>query len=353
MIVLTFGRRSDRAIRRRARPTSGAPARIAARWTTWYGASHERGASRRRRPGRHEDPGGRARARGRVVGQARRNTPRIGGPEAVAKDIALTVAEAAPRPGAVRELAASGSAHPGASTSRPDRSSRCRTSKAGTVRSPRPAVLSERLGLPVAIGNDVSVAVEAERRYGAGAASGRFSACSGGRASAAGSSSTAGSRSATGRPGRSATCASRRGGGSARAGCAAASSVRRALGAEQRARREARKRKTALFDIQRKRGRDGLTSGVSGCALDARTTLPATSSTRRSAPGVAIGSAVTLLDVELVVIGGGLGERLGPTWLQKIEKAAKHHTFFRPTLRYALAELGDMGGAIGAGLLGR
>ena len=53
------------------------------------------------------------------------------------------------------------------------------------------------------------------------------------------------------------------------------------------------------------------------------------------------------------MIGGGLGERLGPAWLQKIEKAARQHTFFRPPPRYALAELGDMGGAIGAGLLGR
>ena len=45
--------------------------------------------------------------------------------------------------------------------------------------------------------------------------------------------------------------------------------------------------------------------------------------------GVGIGSAVTLLDVEAVVIGGGLGERIGPEWLQKIERAAAQHTFFR------------------------
>ena len=67
--------------------------------------------------------------------------------------------------------------------------------------------------------------------------------------------------------------------------------------------------------------------------------------------GVAIGSAVTLLDVERVVIGGGLGERLGPAWIKRIEKAAKHHTFFRPPPDYVQAELGDMGGAIGASLL--
>jgi glucokinase len=70
-----------------------------------------------------------------------------------------------------------------------------------------------------------------------------------------------------------------------------------------------------------------------------------------SALGVAIGSAVTLLDVEAVVIGGGLGERLGPSWLKRIEKAAKAHTFFREPPVYRLAELGDIGGAVGASLL--
>ena len=67
--------------------------------------------------------------------------------------------------------------------------------------------------------------------------------------------------------------------------------------------------------------------------------------------GVAIGSAVTLLDVEAVVVGGGLGERLGPTWLARIEKAAKRAHVLPPPPVYTLAELGDLGGAIGASLL--
>jgi glucokinase len=69
--------------------------------------------------------------------------------------------------------------------------------------------------------------------------------------------------------------------------------------------------------------------------------------------GLAIGSAVNLLDVERVVLGGGLGERLGPDWLRRIEKVARRHTFFRPPPTYALAELGDTGGAVGASMLVR
>ena len=50
-------------------------------------------------------------------------------------------------------------------------------------------------------------------------------------------------------------------------GCVEAYAGRGAL--EERARQESRKRKTVLFDLQRKRGRDRLTSGVWLRALDA------------------------------------------------------------------------------------
>ena len=133
-------------------------------------------------------------------------------------------------------------------------------------------------------------------------------------------------------------------------GCVEAYAGRGAL--EHLARREARKRKSVLFNLQRARGRDALTSGVWLRALDAGDTVARELLDGAvSALGVAIGSAVTLLDVEAVVVGGGLGERLGPTWLKRIEKAAKPHTFFRQTPAYRLAELGDLGGAIGASLL--
>ena len=101
-----------------------------------------------------------------------------------------------------------------------------------------------------------------------------------------------------------------------------------------------------------KRGRDRLTSGVWLRALQAGDKVAEELIARAvQALGVGIGSAVTLLDVEAVVIGGGLGERLGPDWLARIEAAANEHTFFREPPEYRLAELGDLGGAIGASLL--
>src|SRR5262249_56336069 len=118
-------------------------------------------------------------------------------------------------------------------------------------------------------------------------------------------------------------------------------------GVEAGGRREARKRKTALFDLMRKRGRDQLTSGVWLRALDAGDAV-AQDLLREAvvALGVGIGSTVTLLDVEAVIVGGGLGERLGPTWLKRIERAAREHTFFREPPLYRLAAAGGQGGAV-------
>ena len=294
--------------------------------------------------------------RGKVVGEARRVTPREGGPAAVAEDVALTVTEAATSAGVrVRELQSVGVGAPGSID--PEAGVVLKAANIDGWDEPFPLgpVLSERLGKPVAIGNDVSVAVEAERRFGAGRGVRSFLGVFWGTG-------IGGGLVLDGRPiqgrgsageighvcvkpgGRRCACGLR--------GCVEAYAGRGAL--EQRARREARKRKTILFDLQQKRGRDALTSGIWIRALEADDQVARDLLDEAvEALGVAIGAAVTLLDVDRVVVGGGLGERLGPTWLARIEKAAKHHTFFSTPPSYALAELGDLGGAIGASLLTR
>jgi glucokinase len=292
---------------------------------------------------------------GKVVGQARRSTP-TGGPEAVAHDVALAVTEAATGAGVrVRELLGVGVGAPGAVDGATGTVSQVPNVDGWDAPFPLGTVLAERLGVPVQVGNDVSVAVDAERRYGAGRGARSFlgvfwgTGIGGGLVLDGRLIQGRGSAGEIGhvcvKPGgRRCNCGLR--------GCVEAYAGRGAL--EQRARREARKRKTVLFDLRDKRGRDSLTSGIWLRALEARDAV-ATELLDEAvgALGVAIGSAVTLLDVELVVMGGGLGERLGAAWLRRIEKAARRHTFFREPPAYRLAELGDMGGAIGASLLGR
>jgi len=125
---------------------------------------------------------------------------------------------------------------------------------------------------------------------------------------------------------------------------------------EARARREVKRgTHTDLFKIMEKRGRTRLTSGIWARALDRGDPLAAKLLDRAvAALGTGIASAVNLLDVEAVVLGGGLGVRLGPLYLDAIRAEMAEHLFVAgrpPDLR--VVELGDLGGAIGASLLVR
>jgi glucokinase len=68
--------------------------------------------------------------------------------------------------------------------------------------------------------------------------------------------------------------------------------------------------------------------------------------------GAALASAVALVDLELVVLGGGLAGRLGPPFTASVEGAVRARLFVS-TLPFRMAEtaLGDLGGAVGAALL--
>jgi glucokinase len=294
-------------------------------------------------------------ARGaRVTGQARRNTPTRGGPDALVHELAGTLADAAAASGVgVQDLECVGIGAPGSVDVATG--SVLQVANVDVLDGPfalGPA-LAEVVGVPVVLGNDVNAAVDAERRYGAGRGFRSFLGVFWG--TGVGGGLVVDGRLLVGRGsageighacakpgGRRCSCGLR--------GCVEAYAGRAAL--EAHARREARKRKTALFDLMRKRGRTQLTSGVWLRALDARDEVARDLLHEAvEALGVGIGSAVTLLDVEAVIVGGGLGERLGPTWLRRIEKAAAQHTFFSTRPVYRLAELGDLGGAIGASLL--
>jgi glucokinase len=290
----------------------------------------------------------------RVVGHARRDTPVRGGPEEVVHTLVQVIREAAASAGiAPGDLESVGIGAPGSIDAATG--SVLQVANIAGLGEPfalAPAVSGE-LGVPTRLGNDVSVAVEAERRFGAGRGFRSFLGVFWG--TGVGGGVVLDGRVVTGRGsageighvcakpgGRRCNCGLR--------GCVEAYAGRGAL--EARARREARKRKTVLFDLMRKRGREQLTSGVWLRALDAGDAVARDLLDEAvEALGIGIGSAVTLLDVEAVVVGGGLGERLGPTWLRRLEKAAARQTFFREKPEYRLAELGDMGGAIGASLL--
>lgn len=119
--------------------------------------------------------------------------------------------------------------------------------------------------------------------------------------------------------------------------------------------REARRRhaegeRTALVDLA---GDGRIRSSVIAKALEARDTMALELIDEAvRALGAGIASAVTLLDLPLVVLGGGVADRLGPGFVGRIDEAVRSRLFLASSpVRVVPAELGDLGGAIGAALL--
>lgn len=70
--------------------------------------------------------------------------------------------------------------------------------------------------------------------------------------------------------------------------------------------------------------------------------------------GIGVSAAVVLLDLPLVVIGGGLADRLGPSFVGRVDQAVRSRVFGgRSSLRVVPAALGDRAGAVGAALAAR
>ena len=219
------------------------------------------------------------------------------------------------------------------------------------------ATLAEQLGTPVALGNDVQVATDAEVALGAGRGArsllGVFWGTGVGGGIVLDGKPWLG-RGAAGeighmvvkRDGRRCPCGRR--------GCMEAYAGRAAMEARARE-RHAGGHKTALFKLMEHHGRTRLTSGIWARALEHGDQLATELIDEAvAALGAGIASAVNLLDCEVVVIGGGLGVRFGEPYVERIRAAMLPHLFVDerpPDVR--LAALGDLGGAIGAALLAR
>lgn len=114
-------------------------------------------------------------------------------------------------------------------------------------------------------------------------------------------------------------------------------------------------RVTDLFTIRDDKGKERLTSAVWSKALKNDDEL-ATGLVREAveAVGVGVGSVINLLDLDRVVIGGGLAEKLGQDLADDIADAAAPWTLVPNDERtFVVAELGDDPGIIGAAELGR
>jgi glucokinase len=137
-----------------------------------------------------------------------------------------------------------------------------------------------------------------------------------------------------------------------RRGCLEAYAGRGAMEIDARKEHEDGK-KTDLFKIMKHKGHDRLTSSIWEDAIEEDDKLAEHLIDRAvKALAAGIASAVNLIDVEAVVIGGGLGVRFGAPYVKRIAKHMEKHLFVddNPPAMHVV-ELGDFGGAIGASLL--
>ncbi len=289
-------------------------------------------------------------------GQARSATPLRGGPSAVVTAIQAAVEEALAASPAKR-LTRAGIGVPGEVDAATGAVAHSPNIRGWTASYPLRAELETGLGVPVAVENDVRTALLGEHRIGAAAPyrdvlavwfgtgvggallldgvirHGRLGACGEiGHAVA-----TPG--------GRRCTCGRR--------GCLEAYAGRASM--EHRAKeRVERGDKTTLFTLMRKAGRTRLTSGVIARALDQGDRLAnelINDAVRAAGPVIA--SAVNVLDVDAVIIGGGLGTRLGQPFARRIHRAMQPHLLNdgRLSAPVVAAGLGDLSGALGGVVL--
>ena len=297
-------------------------------------------------------------SRNNVLGSARRPTPETGGPPDVAAAMIEALGEACEAVGlGPSELRGVGVGSPGIV----DEST-------GAVKSARnlpgwdgsyglAKTLASKFRVPVKVGNDVQVATEAEFHLGAAK---EFKSLLGVFwGTGVGGGLILGGKPWLGRGGAGEIghVVIERGGARCpcgRRGCMEAYAGRAAMEAKARKKHD-KGQSTVLFKVMKERGRDRLTSAIWYHAFEAGDKLATELlDDAISALGAGVGSAVNLLDVDAVVIGGGLGVRFGEPFVARIAEAMAPHLFnddHPPEVR--LAALGDLGGAIGAALLAR
>ena len=294
--------------------------------------------------------------RNKVLGEARMPTPRSGGPKDVADAMAESLLASAASAGIeTKDLRGVGVGSPGAVDEATGTVSSAKNLPgwAGSYAlGPR---LAEALGTEVKLGNDVQVAVDGEFSLGAGRDYDSLLGVWWGTGVGGGIILDGKPWLGRGAAGEIGHIVVKRGGRRCpcgRRGCMEAYAGRAAM--ENRARKLVEEgRKTNLFKEMEHRGRDRLTSGIWARALDDGDKMTEELLDEAvKAIGTGVASALNVLDVEAVVIGGGLGDRFGERYGEQIHKQMLKSLFTSDDPpAFHLAALGDLGGAIGASLL--
>jgi glucokinase len=297
-------------------------------------------------------------SRGKVHGEARRPTPTEGGPEDVAREMAAALRKAAEAAGVkTGELEGIGVGSPGDADEKSGDVSVARNLPGWEGTFPLGKWLEKELGAPVRVGNDVQVATEAEFHLGAAKPFDSLLGVFWGTGVGGGLVLKRKPWLGRGAAGEIGHMVIKRGGADCpcgRKGCMEAYAGRGPMEAEARRRHE-KGEKTDLFKLAKKRGHDRIKSGDWERALDSGDRLTADLLDRAvEALGTGVASACNLIDPEVVILGGGMGLRFAERYMDPLSQEMQKHLFVddRPP-EVKVAELGELGGAIGASLLFR
>jgi glucokinase len=292
----------------------------------------------------------------KVLGSARHPTPTSGTPADVAAAMVAALKEAATAAGtSTAALSGVGVGSPGSIDAASGTVSSARNLPGWAGSFALGPELSSALGARVAIGNDVQVATAAEFKLGAGKSYTSLLGVFWGTGVGGGLVLDGKPWRGRGGAGEIGHMVIRRGGRRCpcgNEGCVEAYAGRAAM--EAHARREIENgRDSELLKIMQHKERERFTSAVWATAVERGDELAVELIDGAvQALGVGAASATNLLDVEAVVIGGGLGVRFGEDYVERIRKAMAKHLFpghKMPDVQ--LVGLGDLGGALGAALL--
>jgi len=285
----------------------------------------------------------------RVEGRSKRSTPRVGTPDDVLDAMAATVAETDPEERADRI----GVGVPGPVVPRSGILPFAANLPGWDHEVDVAAGLSERCGgRPVVVGNDTNVATLAEHRIGAGRGVdnllGVYMGTGVGSGLVLDGRLREGPRGLAGEIGHSYVAMADRDGAPVGRGELEDYAGRRMM--EARARHHhAAGTATALVDLA---GDGRMKSSIWERALaDGDALAEALVDDACEAMATALASAVALVDIELVVLGGGMAERLGDGFRDDLAGRLADRAFAGMSVPVVHAALGSKGGALGAALL--
>lgn len=221
-------------------------------------------------------------------------------------------------------------------------------------------ILKDHFGVPVVIGNDVQVAILGEHAFGAakGAqrAVGIWVGTGIGGGLIADGELQRGARGAAGEIGHMVLDENGPVCGCGRKGCAEAYASRTSMEREVMARIQSG-RASVVPEIMKERQKPRMTSSVMKRALAANDeVMKEVVAFAQHYLGLLAGNVVNLYDPEVIVIGGGVAQRLGESFVGPIRETARSR-FLRPDpdglVKIVHAGLNDYSGALGASVLAR